>query len=66
LPPSTAGQLFWGAGIAKETTTDTPPETIYQTGLRESQRIWAEMAAVKKQARLTSDLTAFSPVSKAS
>ncbi|GAA3986073.1 DUF885 domain-containing protein [Hymenobacter antarcticus] len=41
------------------TTTDRPPEAIYQTGLAEVKRIRAEMEAVKKQAGYKGSLSGF-------
>ena len=63
---STAGLGALPGGLAayryaaqKNTTTATPPEAIYQTGLREVKRIRAEMEAVKNQVGFQGDLPAF-------
>jgi uncharacterized protein (DUF885 family) len=53
------GPAAYRAAVRSETTTTTPPEEIYQTGLREVQRIQAELEAVKKQTGFQGDLPAF-------
>ena len=53
------GPAAYRAAMRSETTTTTPPEEIYQTGLREVQRIQAALEAVKKQTGFQGDLPAF-------
>ncbi|HEX8657222.1 MAG TPA: DUF885 domain-containing protein, partial [Hymenobacter sp.] len=45
--------------VRQMTTTSSPPEAIYQTGLSEVKRIRAEMEAVKNQVGFRGDLPAF-------
>jgi uncharacterized protein (DUF885 family) len=53
------GPAAYRYAVQKHTTTATPPEAIYQTGLREVKRIRVEMEAVKNQVGFQGDLPAF-------
>ncbi|HET8775102.1 MAG TPA: DUF885 domain-containing protein [Thermoanaerobaculia bacterium] len=53
------GRAFYRHKIREFTTLDLTPEEIHQTGLREVERIGAEMSAVMKQVGFQGDFAAF-------
>jgi len=53
------GQAYYRHKIREFTTLDLTPEEIHRTGLREVERISAEMNAVMKQAGFEGDFAAF-------
>lgn len=53
------GPAYYRHKIREFTTLDLTPEEIHQTGLREVERISAEMTAVMKQAKFDGDFAAF-------
>jgi uncharacterized protein (DUF885 family) len=53
------GEALYVYGVKRATTTDKTPAEIYQTGLREVQRIRTTMEQVKQQVGYVGDLNAF-------
>jgi uncharacterized protein (DUF885 family) len=53
------GAALYAYGVKRATTTDKTPAAIYQTGLREVQRIRTAMEQVKQQVSFSGDLNAF-------
>jgi uncharacterized protein (DUF885 family) len=53
------GEAWYAYLVRVQTTTNKSPEELHQLGLREVERITAEMQKVKDQAKFTGDLKAF-------